>query len=86
MGTYVFLLLMHMPYLKPDIFFGQRSWRIGYNVFKTLREVSADLTIECQLSSYLQTLVILLLLFVDYPETKVNLVCLFKIRLHPHHL
>lgn len=53
MGTYIFLLLVHMPYLKPDIFFGQWSWGVGYNVFKALQDVSAELTIQRQLSIYL---------------------------------
>lgn len=53
METYIFLLLVHMPNLKPDIFFGQWSWGIGYNVFKTLQEVSVDRIIPCQLSVYL---------------------------------
>lgn len=35
---------------------------------------------------YLQTLVVLLLLLVDNPQTKVYLVCFFEIRLHTHHL
>lgn len=36
--------------------------------------------------AYLETLVVFLLLLVNYPETKVYLVCLFKIGLHAHDL
>lgn len=35
-NTYVFLLLMYMPDLKPYVFLGQGSRRIGDNIFKAL--------------------------------------------------
>lgn len=34
--TYVFLLLVDMANLEPDVFFGQRAWRIANNVFEAL--------------------------------------------------
>ena len=37
-------------------------------------------------SAYLQTLLKLLLLFVDYAQSEVNLVGLFKVWLHSHDL
>jgi hypothetical protein len=36
--------------------------------------------------AYLKTLLVLLLLLVNYAETKVDLIGLFEIRLHPHDL
>ena len=36
--------------------------------------------------AYLQTLVILLLLLVDYAKPKINFICLLEIRLHVHDL
>lgn len=35
--THIFLLLMHVAYLKPDVFFTQRTRRIGHNVAEALR-------------------------------------------------
>ena len=38
LGTYVFLLLMHVADLEPDVLLGQgRRWRL-HDVFETLRE------------------------------------------------
>jgi hypothetical protein len=36
-ATYIFLLLMDMPDLKPNILFGQRSWWHRNNVPETLQ-------------------------------------------------
>lgn len=36
--------------------------------------------------SYLETLLIFGLLLVNYAETKVDLICLFEVRLHAHDL
>lgn len=35
---------------------------------------------------YLQTLLVLLLLLVNYSKSEVYLVCLFEVRFHSHHL
>lgn len=45
---YVFLLLMDMSNLEPDILIGQRSWRIGNNVLEALdrKSVSAHLVFD----------------------------------------
>ena len=78
---------MNMPNLEPDVFFCQRSRWHGNNISKTLEKVSISV-VGCPsfVVGYLKTLLVLLLLFVDYAETKVNLVGLLKIRLHPHDL
>ena len=39
--TYVFLLFMDMPYLEPDILFGQRTRRIFDNILEALSQRSA---------------------------------------------
>lgn len=38
--TYVFLLLVNMANLEPDVFFGQRAWGIANNVFEALAWIS----------------------------------------------
>lgn len=35
--AYIFLLLINMADLEPDIFLIQRTWRIIDNIFETLR-------------------------------------------------
>jgi hypothetical protein len=47
--------------------------------------VRAHLEVICS-KAYLQALLILLLLFIDYTKSEVNFVCLLKIGFHPHHL
>lgn len=37
-GTYIFLLLVNMSDLKPDIFLSQWPWRIGHDIFKALQQ------------------------------------------------
>jgi len=39
-----------------------------------------------ELLSYLKTLLVFLLLFVNYAQTEIDLVGLFKVGLHPHDL
>jgi hypothetical protein len=65
----IFLLLMDMSNLEPNVLFSQRGRWHGNNVSETLK-----------------TLLILLLLFVDYTEPKVDFVGLFEIGLHAHDL
>jgi hypothetical protein len=38
--TYVFLLLVNMANLEPDVFFGQRARGIANNVFEALEWIS----------------------------------------------
>jgi hypothetical protein len=65
----IFLLLMHMADLKPNIFFCQRNGWNRHDVAKAL-----------------ETLLVFLLLLVNYAQAKINFVGLFKIRLHAHDL
>lgn len=37
-STYVFLLLMHMPDLEPDVLFRERARRIRDDIFETLEK------------------------------------------------
>lgn len=86
-ATYFFLLFVDVSNLEPDILFAQRSGRVIDNVFEALRVLS-----ECAASNTatagtnLQALLELLLLLVDYAETEVNLVGLFKSWVHAHDL
>jgi hypothetical protein len=85
---YVFLLFVNMTNLEPDILFSQRSRRIVDNVFETLDSLAS--VFKCKTlgvwETNFQTLIELLLLFIDYAKTKVDLVCLLKVRLHAHDL
>jgi hypothetical protein len=38
--TYIFLLLMDVPDLKPNVFFGQRGWWNRDNISETLELIS----------------------------------------------
>ena len=67
--TYIFLLLVDMANLEPDVFLGKRLWRISDNILEAL-----------------QTEAVLLLLLVDYTETEIDLVGLFKVGSHAHDL
>lgn len=40
--AYIFLLLMYMANLEPDILFSEWSWRVGHYVFEALRGFSMD--------------------------------------------
>lgn len=62
--AHIFLLLVHMADLEPDVLFSKRSWRVGDYVLEALLEVSRVHATLSQVS-YLQTLIIFLLLLVD---------------------
>lgn len=74
-----------MTDLEPDVFFGERSWRIGDNVFETLLEDQQNRGMSSKMSD-LQALIVLLLLLVDDAKSKVDFVGLLEIRLHAHDL
>jgi hypothetical protein len=76
-----------MANLEPDILFSQwRRWH-GNNVSETLRTISGLRNVGFSLqAAYLKTLLVLLLLLVNYTEAKVDFVGLFEIRLHAHDL
>lgn len=86
--TNILLLLIHMTNLEPNILFCQRAGRIINNVSEALWLVVSALV--CQGLSmgkyYLQTLLVLLLLLVNYTKSEVYLVCLLEVRFHSHHL
>lgn len=65
--AHIFLLLVHMADLEPDVLFSKRSWRVGDYVLEALLEFSRVSTVHVTLSqvSHLQTLIIFLLLLVD---------------------
>ena len=83
--TYILLLFMDMADLEPDVLLGQWFRRVLHNISEALQHVSPDRRC-CADSTYLETLAEFLLLFVYYAETKVDLVCLFKVWLHTHNL
>ena len=84
----VFLLFVHMANLKPDVLLGEgMRWRVN-NVLEALQRslVSKIAGVEIIVGIYLKTLVIFLLLLVDYAQAEVDLVRLLEIRLHLHDL
>jgi hypothetical protein len=79
---------MHMTNLEPYIFFRQRPWRVIDNIAETLRwttQLAKAKRLDCK-AIYLEALLVLRLLFVDYTETKIDLVGLLEIGLHTHDL
>jgi hypothetical protein len=77
-----------MSNLEPDVLFSQwRRWH-GNNVSETLQTISDGVTglLASGCSAYLKTLLVLLLLLVNYTEPEVDLVRLFEVRLHAHYL
>lgn len=75
-----------MTNLEPDVLLGQRGGGDGADVSEALGTVSNPTRLTRTQVTYLKTLVILLLLFVDYAEAEVNLICLVKIGRHAHDL
>jgi hypothetical protein len=83
--AYIFLLLMHMSNLEPDVLFIERPRRIGDNVFEALEQESEH-SQAMRDPTYLQTLLKLRLLLVDDAEAEVYLVRLLEVWLHTHNL
>lgn len=79
-------MLVDVTDLKPDILFGQWSGWYSDNVSKTLELVSDLWNGIHTRKAYLKTLLIFLLLFIDYAEAKVDFISLLKVGLHAHHL
>ena len=77
---------MDVADLEPNVFFCQRPRRVCNDVFEALEYCLATLMAVEKIESYLQTLVVFLLLFVNYPEAEVYLIRLFEVGLHTHHL
>lgn len=79
---------MDMANLKPDILFIQRPWRIVDDIAKTLHVITSAMYLRKSVAiyAYLQALLKLLLLFIDNAKSEVDLVRLFKVRLHSHNL
>ncbi len=88
--THVFLLLVDMADLKPNVFLGQGAWRVTDNVLEALeirRHVRhPSMYLRSRHVTYLQALLIFLLLFVYYPESEVDLISFLKVWLHAHDL
>ena len=85
--TYVFLLLVNMTDLEPDVFLCQRARWVLDDIFEALgwsQLTAVSSLLHCV--SYLQALTILLLLFVYNTQPKVDLVRFFEVWLHMHHL
>jgi hypothetical protein len=77
---------MNMANLKPDVLFSQWcGWHRNY-VSETLQESQTGVTSISLKVAYLETLLIFLLLLVDYSQTEINFVRLLKIWLHTHDL
>jgi hypothetical protein len=83
--TYLFLLLVHMTNLEPDVLFGQRPRRVKHNVLEALAQ-SQFVYQRAGSGTHVQALVELLLLLIYYTESEVDLVGLFEVGLHAHHL
>jgi hypothetical protein len=84
--THVFLLLMDMANLEPYVLFIEWPWGISHDVLETLHTDVSKEGVMLPCPTYLQTLLKLLLLLVDYTEPEIDLICFFEIGLHPHHL
>ena len=84
-STHIFLLLMNMANLEPDIFLGEWPRRVGDDILETLPNDQQS-AINVRQPTNLQALVVFLLLLVDNPKSEVDLIRLFKIRLHAHDL
>ena len=85
-SAYIFLLLMDVTDLKPNILFCQWGRWNGNNISETLELVNIPRSLCWLQVTYLQTLLVLLLLLVNYAKTEINFISLFKIRLHSHDL
>jgi hypothetical protein len=84
--THICVLFIDMSNLEPDIFFRQRGGRDRTNVSEALHSVSGVRLSGSHSAAYLKTLLVLLLLFVDYAKSEVYLIGLFKIWRHAHDL
>jgi hypothetical protein len=83
--TYLFLLFIHVTDLEPNILLGEWARWVGHNVFEALRK-SVWIKDQSREETYVQALVELLLLLVNYAETEVDLVGLLEAWLHAHNL
>jgi hypothetical protein len=83
--TYLLLLFVHVTDLEPDVLLRQRTRRVSDNVFEALH-VGQFRSRDIVDDTYVQTLVELLLLLVNYAEAEVDLVSLFEAWLHAHDL
>ena len=84
--THIFLLLVYMTNLEPDIFFVQWSRRILDDVFETLFDISQCDQVWNMALAHLKTLRKLLLLLVDYAQPEVDFVGFLEVGLHSHDL
>lgn len=76
-----------MADLEPDIFLGQwRGRRVDYILEALETKLDKLKSTRMTPGTYLEGLVVFLLLLVDYSESEVNLVGLVKIGLHLHDL
>jgi hypothetical protein len=83
--TYLFLLLIHVTNLEPNIFLREWARWVGHNVLEALKR-SVWIKDQSREATYVQALIELLLLLVNYAETEVDLVGLLKSWLHAHDL
>ena len=86
--TYVFLLFVDMADLEPNVLLRKGVRRRRDNIFEALEQVSTHSYTMLYYTgpSYLQALIVLLLLLVYYPEPEIDLVRLFEVGLHLHDL
>lgn len=75
-----------MTNLEPDVLLGQRGRGVREDVSEALGTVSGHGHPGSNTATYLETLLVLLLLLVDYAKPEVDLICLFKGRRHEHDL
>lgn len=85
-GTNIFLLLVNVTDLKPDIFLREGPWRVCNDIFEALMKSASISDRPMQEITHLQALTELLLLLVYDAKPEVDLICLLEVRLHAHHL
>jgi hypothetical protein len=83
--AHIFLLLVDVTDLEPDVFFCQRGWWNRNDISETLEVVNtyADSALS---KTYLKTLLVFLLLLVNYAKPEINFICLLEVGLHSHYL
>lgn len=77
---------MDMTNLEPNVFLRQGTGRRIDNVFETLQRLATRIKSGHKTRTYLKTLNPLVLLFVYYTESEVDLICFLEIRLYVHNL
>ena len=84
MATYIFLLLIDVTNLEPDVFLIEGTWWVVHDIFETLRGQYQSLQYLGR--THFETLLELLLLLVDYPKPEIDFIRFLEVGLHAHDL